>query len=97
MGHTSSPSIVGQFSISCQFRLVNALEVRILVNKETAVDFGDPEVFHGFQRFPLGDQKPLGTGIFIPFSTMTRAWLFKYAKRTKKTIAKVRIPNRARR
>ena len=28
MGHTSSPSIVGQFSISCQFRLVNALEVR---------------------------------------------------------------------
>ena len=52
MGHTRSPSVFDFLPIS----IGQCVRSQILVNKETAVDFGDPEVFHGFQCFPLGDQ-----------------------------------------
>ena len=68
MGHTSSPSIVGQFSISCQFKLIGqCIRSQIWGKKETAVVFGDPEVFHGFQCFPFGDLNRARPGIYSVF------------------------------
>ena len=51
LGHTSSPSIVGQFSISCQFWLVNALEVRFLSIKKLPSISETQRSFTAFSAF----------------------------------------------
>ena len=98
MGHTSSPSIVGQFSISCQFRLVNALEVRFQSKKKLPSISETQRSFTAFSTFRKATKNNRsGPGFLFRFRPWRRLEFSSTQSVQRKTIAKVRIPNRARR